>query len=75
MTEKELAEAIVNLPRNKAPGSDGFVSEFYKVFYGKLKKILLDLYNYVIEVKRLHTSARNGVITLIPKKRPGPSVD
>ena len=67
ITLKELGEAISQMPRNKSPGADGIPADFYKVFWYKLKHRMLSLFSYCYQVKRFHTTARQGVITIIPK--------
>ena len=68
VTIEEIGHALREMANNKSPGLDGLTMDFYKFFYGRLKGILFDLYSYCYEVKCLHPSARDGVITLIPKK-------
>ena len=64
----EIAMAIKEMPRNRMPGSDGLPVDFYKMFYVKLKILLMALFEHCFKVGRLHSSARKGVITLILKK-------
>ena len=68
ISQEEIGLAIAQMARNKTPGSDGLPIDFYKVFYCKIKKLLLGLYNFCLITGRLHISARRGIITLIPKK-------
>ena len=42
----ELAAAVKDLKRNKAPGCDGLTSEFYMCFFQKIKQELLEAINY-----------------------------
>ena len=37
----EVSNALKDMKHNKSPGSDGLPVEFYKVFYGKIKKIFI----------------------------------
>ena len=39
----------MKLTNNRSPGSDGTSVEFYKFFWDKLKKFLIDSYNYAFE--------------------------
>lgn len=43
ITEKEMSSAIARLKSNKAPGPDGFPSEWYKVMEGSLVPTSLPL--------------------------------
>ena len=38
ITEKELCEALKNMPNDKSPGNDGFPKEFFETFWSKVKK-------------------------------------
>lgn len=65
---KEFSEALQQMPNNKCPGRSGLTTEFYKVFWAKLKKPYFEAIKYAIKQKKLHSSALQGIITLIPKK-------
>ena len=41
ITSTEIEAVIKNLPKNKSPGSDGFIREFYEIFSDELMSILL----------------------------------
>ena len=69
ITEKELADALKSTANNKSPGNDGLPAEFYKVFWPKIKPYLLAAVRKSFEVGKLSISQRQGLITLIPKKR------
>ena len=68
VTEQELGNAIAQMPRYKSPGIDGLPADFYKIFFVKLKGLLLKVYNDALQRGRLHSTARRGVITLLPKR-------
>ena len=55
------------MPKFKTPGADGLSSEFYLCFWDKLVDTLHSAYNLAFSNKKLHISARHGIITLIPK--------
>lgn len=66
-TLDEISEALKCMPNDKCPGMDGLMAEFYKVFWSKLKKPYFAAINSDIQKKRLHQSARLGLISLLPK--------
>ena len=41
----EISEALLRMKNEKSPGIDGFPSEFYKIFWAKLKYIILHALN------------------------------
>ena len=67
-TEKEVFEAIDQMKPNKAPGPDGFPTEFYKKCWHIVKDDLMpmfhDLFNGHLQLFHLNF----GTITLLPKK-------
>ena len=67
ISEIEIGKAIKELKNNKTPGTDGLPIEFYKMFYPKIKKILLNLYISGYEESSLNSSAMKGILNLIPK--------
>ena len=60
-------ESLMKLINNKSPGSDGISVEFYKVFWDKLTKFLIDSYNYTFENDILSIEQRCAILILIPK--------
>jgi hypothetical protein len=64
----DVANAIAALPNAKAPGSDGFPVDFYKVFWPKIKQIVFDSIQYAITTGEMSIDQKRGVLTLIPKK-------
>ncbi len=67
MTEEEIIDAINKLPLGKSPGIDGFLVEFYKQYWHKIKHIFM---KYIAEVKKegLSSSRNVSIIKLIYKK-------
>ena len=67
-TKNEVWEAISQMEHNKAPGPDGFLAEFYQIFWSIIKTDLMQLF------AQLHSGdlplfwLNYGVITLLPKK-------
>ena len=66
--EREIITAIKEMKNNKVPGCDGIPIEFYKVYWSSIRQLVLDMYEHVIQNGRLGTSARRGIISLLPKK-------
>lgn len=50
LTLGEITLAINQMQNNKAPGPDGFPTEFYKKFHEKLAPLLLLVYNESLEL-------------------------
>ena len=63
----EMALALKQMPNGKCPGTDGLPADFYKVFFGKIKNILFDVYLESIEEGSLHLTTRRGIISLLEK--------
>lgn len=52
----------------KAPGPDGFIIEFYKMFSGKLSPTLKEVFKEIIEQKFLPPTMSQAIITVVHKK-------
>ena len=63
----DLEQAMKRMNNNKTPGEDGIPIDFYKVFWTKLKNIFYSMVLSTYERKMLHTTARQGILNLIPK--------
>jgi hypothetical protein len=64
----DVANAIAALPNSKAPGTDGFPVDFYKVFWPKIKNLVFDSIQHAIKTGEMSIDQKRGVLNLIPKK-------
>ena len=68
ITYKECRKVVQQLKLNRCPGQDGLCAEFFKKFWHKLEKILVDSFNESYDDGQLSESQRKAVISLIFKK-------
>lgn len=67
ITVEEIKNAANGLKNNKAPGTDGLTSDFYKLFIEELAPFLLEVYSESLVKEHLPTTMTQGLTTLIPK--------
>ena len=67
MTVEELGKVLKKFKNNKSPGIDGISSEFLKVFWRKLKVLVMNAINKCYSKGELSISLRKSVITCLPK--------
>ena len=67
VTLSELGNALKSMKNNKTPGIDGFPSEFFKVFWCKLKYLTLRAFNLCYKKGILSVTLRQSIINCIPK--------
>lgn len=70
----EVVEAIKLMQSHKAPGPDGYPTEFFKKFIEKLAPLLLDVYNESIERGTLPPTLSQASISLLLKKDKDPNL-
>ncbi len=68
ITLEEVQEAIKRLSSGKAPGGDGFPTDFYKVFSDIISPRLLIVLRNALKRGNMPESMQSMVITLIHKK-------
>ena len=62
------SEATAVLKNNKSPGSDGFTSEFFKVFWKQLVNFIVRSLNFGYNKGELSVTQKQGIITCIPRE-------
>lgn len=72
LSQTEINDCISLLKNNKSPGTDGFSSEFYKLFSQQLAPFLLHIFNESLFSSTLPASMTEGLIHFIPKPRKDP---
>ncbi len=65
---EEIADAIASLKTGKAPGPEGFPSDFYKAFSKLLCPVLLSVFLESLQNSKLPTTFYQAIISLILKK-------
>ena len=67
--EKEVKEAVFQMEHNKAPGPDGFPTEFFQAFWEVIKVDLMNLFTDFHKGDLPIFSLNFGTITLLPKQK------
>lgn len=70
---EEIIQAIQTMQNNKAPGPDGFPTEFFKKFQDKLAPLLLSVYEESLERGSLPETMTQASIILLLKKDKDPT--
>ena len=63
------AYVLKKMENNKTPGSDGLSVEFYRHFWNIITKYMVESFNYAFQSGHLSISQKQGIISLIPKKK------
>ena len=63
----EASVVLKNMKNEKSPGSSGFTTEFFKVFWKCLGPFLVRSVNQSLEKGKLSVTLRQGIITCLPK--------
>ena len=69
MTLDECTKALLTMQNNKSPGSDGLTTEFFRAFWDVISNFVVDSFNYAFKIGNLSISQRQGILSLIPKKK------
>ena len=68
ITETELWKCIKQLKKNKSPGEDGIISEFYQIYWNTIKTEFTKLIKEILDSEKLPHSQSKGILTLLYKK-------
>ena len=69
MSIHECEIALKTMENNKTPGTDGLTPEFYRYFWDLLGSFMVSSFNFAFRNGTLSFSQRQGIISLIPKKK------
>ena len=69
MSVHECELALITMENNKTPGTDELTPEFYRYFWNLLGSFMVSSFNYAFRNGTLSISQRQGIISLIPKKK------
>ena len=67
ITSTEIEAVIKNLPKNKSPGPDGFMGEFYQTFREEVMPNLVKVFQKIAEEGTLPNALYEATIILISK--------
>ena len=67
LTAEEILYAIKNMKNDKSPGIDGFPVEFFNIFWGRIKFVVMRALNEGYEKGEMSETLKYAVITCIPK--------
>ena len=64
----EATLALRKMANNKSPGSDGIITEFYKIYWSQIREVFLEVCRSGYKNERLAYTQYQAVITLLYKK-------
>ena len=64
----DIQKAFFSLPKNKAPGSDGYPGEFFTANWGAVGNDMIDGVLEFLTTGKLLRQWNSTILTLIPKK-------
>ena len=64
----EIKSAVQAMKNGRTPGNDGLPAEFYKIFWNNISEILCQAIGQGLKDHKLHKTARQGILNLIPKQ-------
>ena len=68
-SEEEIWCAAKRLPTHKAPGPDGFMAEFLRACWGKIRKDIVDAFQQLYEMRGQGFARLNqALLILLPKR-------
>jgi hypothetical protein len=67
LTLKEIKDAIAAMPKDKAPGCDGILTEFFQELTEEISPTLLQAFSAMLRRGETSEWTNKGFITLIPK--------
>ena len=72
INERECLEALKSMENGKSPGIDGFLAEFYKVFWSDISSVFMNMVNCCYDKGEMSISQKRGLFITIPKKDKNP---
>jgi exonuclease III len=72
ITNEECAKALITLHNGKSPGSDGFPTEFYKMFWKNISTLTFESISHAMQHGEMSIEQKRGVLKLIPQKDKNP---
>ena len=67
ITYEEATNTLKGMKNDKSPGSSGFTTEFYKMFWKELGHFVARSLNYGFEHGQMSITQKQGIITCLPK--------